>query len=238
MRDKVISIIMWLVASLISLMALGILVGSSANNILGFLIVLLSAIMFTPLIQKVVRVKTKKEIKPEMYLLTGCLLFLAGVTVSIGNNEQIKVTNEKTRAMNEENGSSVQESNEDKQVDEDSMKVEEQSQPEPIAEDVVENINVEQSEPITGNTISDNEESIQSGVVSQSADVDFATCMQQQNEMTAMLLSSGNYRVIPIVQTGFLSIVRFCANDGSVLHTCSGEDRKMVVTMSPNQEGC
>ena len=124
---------MWLLASVISLMALGILVGSSANNILGFLIVLLSAIMFTPLIQKAVRVKAKKEIKPEMYLLTGCLLLLAGATVSIGNNEQIKETNEKTRAMNEENGSSVQESDEDKQVDEDSMKVEEQSQPEPIA---------------------------------------------------------------------------------------------------------
>lgn len=124
------------------------------------------------------------------------------------------------------------------EVEEDSMQVEEQSQPEPIAQDIVETVDVEQSEPVTDNNAGDKNGSVESGVVSQSADVDFAACMQQQNEMTAMLLSSGNYRVIPIVQTGFLSIVRFCANDGSVLHTCSGEDRKMVVTMSPNQEGC
>lgn len=140
MRDKVISVIMWLVASLIALMALGVLMGPFANNILGFLIVLLSAIMFTPLIQKVVRVKTKKEIKPEMYLLTGCLLFLAGLTVSIGDNEQIKETNEKIRAINEENGSrekntDKQEPAEDEKVKEGEVKVEEISQPEPVVEE-------------------------------------------------------------------------------------------------------
>lgn len=236
MRNKIVNILMWLVASLISLIALSILFGPAANNVLGFLIVLLSAIMFTPLIQKIVKVTTKKEIKPEIYLLTGCLLLLAGFTISIGNNEQIKETNEKMRAIKEKNGSNKKDT--DKQAEEDSMKVEEQSQPEPITQDIVETVDLEQSEPVIDSNTGDTDDTVESGVVSQSADVDFATCMQQQNEMTAMLLSSGNYRVIPIVQTGFLSIVRFCANDGSVLHTCSGEDRKMVVTMSPNQEGC
>lgn len=236
MRNKIVNILMWLVASLISLIALSILFGPAANNVLGFLIVLLSAIMFTPLIQKIVKVTTKKEIKPEIYLLTGCLLLLAGFTISIGNNEQIKETNEKMRAIKEKNGSNKKDT--DKQAEEDSMKVEEPSEPEPITQDIVETVDVEQSEPVTDSNIGDTDDIVESGVVSQSADVDFATCMQQQNEMTAMLLSSGNYRVIPIVQTGFLSIVRFCANDGSVLHTCSAEDRKMVVTMSPNQEGC
>lgn len=243
MRDKIVNIVMWLVASLISLMALGILIGPTANNILGFFIVLVSAIMFTPLIQKVVRVKTKKELKPEIYLLTGCLLFLVGVTASIGNNEQIIETNEKIKTINEKNGLSGQDTDihefvGDNRLEEDAMKVKEVSQTESIAEDIVENVDIEQTEPVIENTTSGNKESIQSGVVSKSTDIDFATCMQQQNEMTAMLLSSGNYRVIPIVQTGFLSIVRFCTNDGSVLHTCSEEDGKMVVTMSPNQEGC
>lgn len=121
---------------------------------------------------------------------------------------------------------------------EDNLKVEESNQPETMAEDIVENLDIEKHDTIAEKDISINDNSIQSGIVSKSTEVDFVTCLQQQSEMTGILLSSGNYRVIPIVQTGALSIVMFCANDGSVLHTCSKEDRKMVVTMSPNQEGC
>ena len=203
--------------------------GSSLRSVSGW-VMLIGGILITPFIRDFIEEDFGERVSRTIVNMTGGALSIIGLvgfifSISILNKEESAYLTASPEVAEVE-------------VEADSMKVEEQSQPEPIAEDVVETINVEQSEPITGNTISDNEESIQSGVVSQSADVDFATCMQQQNEMTAMLLSSGNYRVIPIVQTGFLSIVRFCANDGSVLHTCSGEDRKMVVTMSPNQEGC
>lgn len=203
--------------------------GSSLRSVSGW-VMLIGGILITPFIRDFIEEDFGERVSRTIVNMTGGALSIIGLvgfifSISILNKEESAYLTASPEVAEVE-------------VEADSMKVEEQSQPEPVVEDVVETINVEQSEPITGNTISDNEESIQSGVVSQSADVDFATCMQQQNEMTAMLLSSGNYRVIPIVQTGFLSIVRFCANDGSVLHTCSGEDRKMVVTMSPNQEGC
>lgn len=75
-------------------------------------------------------------------------------------------------------------------------------------------------------------------VKSDSSEVDFSTCMLKQAEFSEILLSSGNYKVIPIVDTSILSIVRLCTNDGSVIHTCSAPDNKMVVAMSTNREGC
>jgi len=75
-------------------------------------------------------------------------------------------------------------------------------------------------------------------VESKSAEMDFASCLLQQTEFSDAISSSGNYKVIPIVDTNILSIVRLCANDGSVIHTCSAPDNKVVITRSTNREGC
>lgn len=203
--------------------------GNTLRSISGW-VMLIGGVLITPFIRDFIQEDFGERVSRTIVNVTGGALSIIGL---IGFIISISVLNKEEFAYLAANPEIVK-----VEVEEDSMKVEEQSQPEPIAQDIVETVDVEQSEPVTDNNTGDTNDSVESGVVSQSADVDFATCMQQQKEMTAMLLSSGNYRVIPIVQTGFLSIVRFCANDGSVLHTCSGEDRKMVVTMSPNQEGC
>lgn len=75
-------------------------------------------------------------------------------------------------------------------------------------------------------------------VESKSSDMDFSTCVMQQAAFSEAILSSGNYKVIPIVDTEILSMVKFCTNDDSVIHTCSAPDNKMVVTKSTNREGC
>lgn len=75
-------------------------------------------------------------------------------------------------------------------------------------------------------------------VESTSGDMDFETCVQQQAEFAEAILSSGNYNVIPIVDTEILSMVKFCTNDDSVFHTCSAPDNKIVVTKSTNRVGC
>lgn len=75
-------------------------------------------------------------------------------------------------------------------------------------------------------------------IESNSSDMDFSTCVMQQAAFAEAILSSGNYKVIPIVDTEILSIVKFCTNDDSVIHTCSAPDNKMVVTKSTNREGC
>lgn len=75
-------------------------------------------------------------------------------------------------------------------------------------------------------------------VESKSSDMDFSTCLQQQAEFTEAVSSSGNYNVISIVDTEILSMVKFCTNDDSVIHTCSAPDNKMIVTKSTNREGC
>lgn len=75
-------------------------------------------------------------------------------------------------------------------------------------------------------------------IESKSSDMDFSTCVQQQSEFAEAILSSGNYNVIPVVNTSVLSIVKFCTNDDSIIHTCSAPDNKMVVVKSTNREGC
>lgn len=90
-----------------------------------------------------------------------------------------------------------------------------------------------QSEPAEPALIDDG-----SVVNSKSSDMDFSICMLQQAEFSEAISSSGNYKVISIVDTNVLSIVRFCTNDGSVIHTCNALDKKMVVAMSTNREGC
>ncbi|WP_201527775.1 hypothetical protein [Psychrobacter frigidicola] len=204
--------------------------GNTLRSISGW-IMLIGGVLITPFIRDFIQEDFGERVSRTIVNVTGGALSIIGL---IGFIISISVLNKEESAYLTAN----QEAEVEAKTEAASMKVEEPSEPEPITQDIVETVDVEQSEPVTDSNIGNTDDIVESGVVSQSADVDFATCMQQQNEMTAMLLSSGNYRVIPIVQTGFLSIVRFCANDGSVLHTCSGEDRKMVVTMSPNQEGC
>lgn len=226
--------LLWLLAVVVIFTAIVAISGADSNSLGNNLrsvsgwVLLIGGILITPFIRDFIEEDFGERVSRTIVNVTGGALSIIGL---VGFIFSISI-------LNKEESAYLTANPEVAEVEADSMKVEEQSQPEPIAEDVVETVNVEQSEPVTNNNTINNDDSVQSGVVSQSADLDFTTCMQQQNEMTVTLLSSGNYRVIPIVQTGFLSIVRFCANDGSVLHTCSGEDRKMVVTMSPNQEGC
>lgn len=75
-------------------------------------------------------------------------------------------------------------------------------------------------------------------VKSESSNMDFSTCLLQQAEFSEAVSSSGNYNVIPIVDTDILSMIKFCTNDDSVIHTCSEPDNKMIVTISTNREGC
>lgn len=75
-------------------------------------------------------------------------------------------------------------------------------------------------------------------VESKSAEMDFPTCMLQQAAFAEAILSSGNYKVIPIVDTELRSMVKFCTNDDSVIHTCSALDNTMVVAKSTDRVGC
>lgn len=78
----------------------------------------------------------------------------------------------------------------------------------------------------------------QSGVSSTSEKMDFGTCVQKQNSVKNQIASSGNYNIIPIVQTSSLSVIRVCTNDGSVLLTCNAADGNMIATESTNRDGC
>lgn len=74
---------------------------------------------------------------------------------------------------------------------------------------------------------------------SRSIDMDFQSCLATRSQVIAQL--NVNPRdIIEIVNTGMLTVTRVCTSDGSVLITCSKEDRKMVVTQSPHSEtvGC
>ena len=44
--------------------------------------------------------------------------------------------------------------------------------------------------------------------------------------------------LVPIVRTPILTMTRICTSEGSVLYTCSKLDRKMVITTSPDRDGC
>ncbi|ERL55191.1 hypothetical protein [Psychrobacter aquaticus] len=99
-------------------------------------------------------------------------------------------------------------------------------EPEPVVES--------EPEPIAEPDIPEDD----SVVESKNSDMDFSTCVTQQATMAEAILSSGNYKVIPIVDTELRSMVKFCTNDGSVIHACSGLDNTMVVTKSTDREGC
>lgn len=84
----------------------------------------------------------------------------------------------------------------------------------------------------------DKNNTVQSSVSSKSEKMDFGTCVQKQNSVKNQIASSGNYNIIPVVQTSSLSIIRVCTNDGSVLLTCNAVDGNMVATESTNRDGC
>ncbi|WP_169393187.1 MULTISPECIES: hypothetical protein [Psychrobacter] len=75
-------------------------------------------------------------------------------------------------------------------------------------------------------------------IETKSGDMDFATCVKQQSETAEAISSSGNYKVISIVDTDIVSMVKFCTNDNPVIHTCSAPDNKVIVTKTRNREGC
>jgi len=124
---------MWFVATFILLGSLPSLFETDNRNIWSFLILVSSAMMFMPPIQKLIRIKTKKEISLAKYLLVGFILFLVGVTISGGSSDQIKESNEQNSLSERE--AEKQEPAEDKKVKEDEVKVEEISQPEPVVEE-------------------------------------------------------------------------------------------------------
>lgn len=74
-------------------------------------------------------------------------------------------------------------------------------------------------------------------VESSSKSMSFEQCKSAQQQMGSALAGT-QYKVIPIVKTNIVSIERFCANDGSVIVTCSKPDQNMTVTRSTNRKGC
>ena len=76
------------------------------------------------------------------------------------------------------------------------------------------------------------------GLETTTKEMGFDSCVALQSQFANELTSSGNYKVVNIVDTDILSIKRMCTNDGSVLVTCSKPDNKMVLTKSPHQDGC
>lgn len=133
MRDKIINFMMWLVAILFLLMALPSLFDTGNKNIWSFLVLISSAMMFMPPVQKIIRIKTKKDIETKNYLLIGFILFLAGIALSAGDNTHTKENNDKNGSS--EQADVKQEPAEDEKVKEGEVKVEEISQPEPVVEE-------------------------------------------------------------------------------------------------------
>ena len=83
---------------------------------------------------------------------------------------------------------------------------------------------------------SENKSNNSDGLETQSMPMDFDKCLLTQKTMEETI--SPNYRTVHLVSTATLSVVRFCTNDGSVLSTCSAEDKKSVVIKSPHMDGC
>ena len=72
-------------------------------------------------------------------------------------------------------------------------------------------------------------------VESHSQAMGFAQCASLQQQ-TAELMSG--HTIIHVVNSPELSIVKYCADDGVILITCSQADGKMVTTKSNNRKGC
>ena len=64
-----------------------------------------------------------------------------------------------------------------------------------------------------------------------SQNMDFASCKQKQAAMI-LELAGTNYKTDTIVNSGDMTMIRVCTDDGSVLITCSHADNKMIVKKS------
>lgn len=95
MLTRLIHAILWVVVFFVSLMAIGMLVDANTQNTLSFLILAFSAMMFAPPIHRIIRSRTGKSIHISIYLIIGVILFLTGIVVGVGNEEQMKVAQEK-----------------------------------------------------------------------------------------------------------------------------------------------
>ena len=72
---------------------------------------------------------------------------------------------------------------------------------------------------------------------SQSQSMSFEECRAYLDRLIETLGISP-LDLVPIVRTSIMMVTRICTSDGSVLHTCSKPDRKMVMTKSPHRYGC
>lgn len=68
-----------------------------------------------------------------------------------------------------------------------------------------------------------------------SVSVSFDECIARR-ELVIAKLNVNPRDIVPIVNTGILTMTRVCTSDGSVLVSCSKPDSKMVITQSTN--GC
>lgn len=66
---------------------------------------------------------------------------------------------------------------------------------------------------------------------SHSEQMTFEECLAHR-ERVIISLNVNPQNIIPVVNTGIVTITRICTADGSVLITCSKPDQKMVLTMS------
>jgi len=66
---------------------------------------------------------------------------------------------------------------------------------------------------------------------SNSIPMSFQDCLSRKTQVIASLGVNPRH-IIPIVNTGIMTMDRICTSDGSVLITCSKPDRKMIVTKS------
>lgn len=73
-------------------------------------------------------------------------------------------------------------------------------------------------------------------VSSSSIPMNFEACLAKKESVIAALGMSPT-DIIPVVNTGILTITRVCTVDGSVLITCSKPDQKMIVTRSTDTCG-
>lgn len=62
----------------------------------------------------------------------------------------------------------------------------------------------------------------------------FDACSARIDEMVEAVRST-RYEAVPVVETDIMRTVRFPANDGSVLVTCSRPDERMVLVHSPQR---
>ena len=96
MLTKITHVVLWFVVVVVSVSAIAMLFDANTHNLLSFLILAFSAMSFSPPIQRFVRLKTGKAINLLIYLIIGAILFVTGVGVGMGNEQQMKAGQEKS----------------------------------------------------------------------------------------------------------------------------------------------